>query len=1282
MTSSRNALALACLFVMVWSAWSQTEATVSGTVSDPSGAHVVGAIVTAANGATGVVSSTRTNEAGVYVFPSLPPGKYRFTAEQSGFRQAVIRDIDLEVGSQLTINMALELGQTSESVEVQATASLLNTSTATVGDVVNGKKLLDLPLAGRSAYDLLNTQPGVISAYGTSTATRNYILNGNRGGSVNFTMDGINAQNNLLSGAFYLYSNVVSVDRAEEFRVVTSPADAEYGRGSGQVQMITRSGSNAFHGSAFFEHRNTDFNANTWINNSLGNDPVTGAQISPRDILIQNNYGVRLGGPVKRNKTFFNGIYEPYKQRQTLVFTGTVFTPSARNGSFRFFPGVLNGNAQAAVPTVDLQGNPVQPAGATGALQSVSLYGRDPNRLVADPTGAVAHALSYLPLPNNYRVGDGLNTAGYTWNRPVPVNFELYEGRIDHFFNDKHRIAIVLNQQSFHSFNVATPPPFPAVPGNVNPTETTQYSIALTSVLRPNLLNDLRVGVFRPRTLVLTPFDKNQPGSSGLLSTNNGVPFVLCFAGSTTTCGQGTNITNPVTGNQSNYIAPVYQYGDSVTWVKGRHSFKSGAEVRLISDSGYDANFVTPRVYLGQNALLPVTNISTGSNPIPGIGSNATAAQNVLLTLAGTVQFANQTNNSPGGKNPAFLPGETRFREWHQNEFSWYLKDDFKVTPSLTLNLGVRYELYLAPREGQGKMITPAGGGAGAFGISGTNFTNGEFQPGVLNGSTTRVINIGAGTANPDVPLYQTDRNNFAPAVGLSWSLPWFGKDKTVIRAGYGIGYERLPIYLTHNNAGLEPGLSESTTTFAFTNLSNVTLPIPASGLPLAEVPLTGAGSHTQTLFAFDNNLRTPYSQNYNFSVQRALSSTTSLRLSYVGSKGSKLARSIDVNEVNIFENGLLDGFKIVQAGGDSPLIDKIFAPLAGATGGSNFVRTNSATQAFFATNNPGGFANYISTTTALGNIAGNLLKTAGLPLNFVVANPQYLSSYLVGNFSNSSYNSLQIELNYRPNSGLTLQGSYVWSKALGDDEGDSSTLQASYRTLRNRSLDKRLLSFNRGQVGKVNAIYELPIGHGKLIGRTATGFVDRMIGGWQIGGIFYYFGGAPWTITGQNTVNNYTLSNDLEQFTPMLVGKLPSSGLSKLPDGAALVTGFTQVTDPSVANLTGSLRALSTLKAIAVGGSPVLVNAPPGQFGTLPLAVMTGPDQVQVDANIIKHVRLNERFTLQFGATARNLTNTPAFANPTVGNSSINSVNFGRITTMAIGTVPRIIVLQGRISF
>jgi hypothetical protein len=1089
-------------------------------------------------------------------------------------------------------------------------------------------------------------------------------------------MDGINAQNNLLSGSFYLYSNVVSTDRAEEFRVVTSPADAEYGRGAGQVQMVTRGGSNDFHGAGFSEVRNGAFNANNFINNALGKDS-SGHERAKRDQLKQNNYGVRLGGPIKKNKTFFNGLWEPYKQRNNAAFTATVLTPTARQGIFRFYPGVQNGNATAATPTVDLSGNPVQPAGATSSLQSVSLFGRDPSRLVADPTGNVAKLFALMPAPNNFQVGDGLNTAGYTWNRPVPVNFELYEGRIDHIFSEKHRGTITLNHQAYHSFNVAANPPWPTIPGQADPTETTQYSAALSSIIRPNLLNDARMGVFRPRTIVQTPWEVGQAPLTGtddqrksLLPTIGGLGFVPQFG----------SITNPIAGQPSNYIAPVYQWGDSITWIKGRHSFKGGFEIRFISDSGYDANNTTPRITFGSNTTAPATGITTG-NAIAGIGANGTLATTMLYDLTGTVSNAStggvfQTNYSPGGANPKFLTGETRYREWHQNEWSWYFKDDFKVTPSLTLNLGVRWEMYQHPTEGQGKMVVPVGGGAAVFGVSGTTFANAEFKPGAANGTPTVVQIVGAGTPN-DVPIYNTDKNNFAPAIGFAWGVPgtgiwkWLsgGPQRMTIRAGYGIGYQRLPIYLTHNNAGLEPGLSEDDRSFPV-NLSGAVLPVPPAGVPLAVVPQTGGLSHQQTLFAFDQGLRTPYVQNYNFTISRALAGGVVLNLAYVGSKGTKLARSINTNEVNIFENGILQGFQTVQAGGDSPLLDKLLAPL-GATGVASGKTIGSTVQSFFANNNPGGLANLLSATSG-----GAILAAAGVPNNFIVANPQYLATYLVGNYGNSTYNSLQIEANKRFAKGFTAQGSYVWSHNLGDSEGDSSTLQDSFRTLRNESIDKRPLSFDYQSVLKLNGLYELPFGKGKLIGKNANGFLDRIIGGWQFGAVALLYSGAPLEITGQNTFNAGASSYG---YGAQLVGTLPDASVTKTGKNVVLFNGITQILDPA-ANVNPAVQAFSTLRAIAdSSGKPILVNAAPGTLGNVPYGFVRGPGAKSVNINLIKRIKINERVTAQIGATAQNATNTPIFAPPTATNLSINSTTFGTITS---ATGARLIVLQGRITF
>ncbi len=812
----------------------------------------------------------------------------------------------------------------------------------------------------------------------------------------------------------------------------------------------------------------------------------------------------------------------------------------------------------------------------------------------------------------------------------------------------------------------------------VNHTETTHYSATLTSVLRTNLINEAKYAAFRQRTLVLTPIDETPVGpfnNKGLLNVSGKVPYVLNF---------GT-ITSPVGGQPSNYIAPVYQFGDAMTWIKGRHSFKGGVEVRLISDSGFDADNVTPRVQLGANGLQPVSGIST----IAGIGANLGLAQNLLYDLTGTVTSAQMVNNSPGGANPQFLPGETRFREWHQNEYSGYFKDDFKLTPSLTLNLGIRYELYAHPYEGQGKMLAPVGGGGAVFGISGNTFANGEFHPGSLNGAITKIQNIGPGTPNPGVNIYETDRNNFAPAVGFAWSMPgegrlhWLtgGKDKTVVRAGYGIGYERLPIYLTHLHSGFEPGFSEIDTSFTATNISTVTLPVPPVGVPLSTIPLVGAGSHSQALYAFAQDVRTPYTQNYNLSVQRSLPHGFALNMAFVGSKGTKLLRSVNTNEANIYENGLLAGFKAVQGGGNSPLLDQIFGsyPAVVAAGGtSNYLRTSGATNAFFANNNPGGLAAFINNTQTLSGVVGGLVGRAGLPANFVVANPQFSTTYLASNFGNSTYNSLQVTLNKRFSSGFTVQSSYVWSKALGEEEGDSSTYQASYRTLRNMAQDKHLLSFNRASVLKANSIYELPFGKGKTFGKNANGLVDRIIGGWQIGVIYNLYSGSPITLLGQNTINDYALGGSTV-FTPAQVGALPQTAVTRLGGSVTYFPGTATIPDPTIPKVAGGIA--TSLRAVTdASGNPLLINPVPGQLGNVSLTTLTGPGSNSVNLNIIKRIRINERFTAQIGASADNLTNTVQFANPTLANLSINSTTFGKITATASG--PRVIVLQGRINF
>lgn len=1255
-----------------------TEGTVSGAVTDPSGAYVVGAAITALNVGTGVSTATITNSSGVYVFASLPPGKYQITTEHSGFRRSIIQDIELAVGSKITVNVEFELGQTSETVQVKAAATEVNVSSATIGSVMESRRILDLPLVGRSAYDLMATQPGVVI-----NGTNGVNINGSQTGAINYTTDGINTQDNLLNGAFNTnVSNTVSVDRVEEFRVVTSPADAEYGRGSGQVQMITRAGSNQYHGSAWEELRNTALNANDWFNNAAGLNPITHLQQAPRNVLIRNQFGLRFGGPVKHNKTFFNGIWEGDHQNQRVAVNQTVYTPTARQGLFRFFPGAVNANAAAIVPTVDTSGNPVAPPTATGPLQTVSVFGRDPNRLAADPTGIITKYLGIPPLPNNYLVGDGLNTAGFLWGRPVVNTFQLYEGRVDHIFSERHRLSLTMNHQAYYSLNVSNAQPFPSSPVGLAPTETSQFSIALTSTLRPTLLNEARIGVFRPRVLIWNEYDPDAgpTGVAGreLLPKAAGVPYYPGVTG---------NITNPLAApgatGSSNRITQNWQLGDDLSWIHGRHAFKGGVVARYIANDGYDLGGVLPISTAGAGAVAV-----QGINTITGIGSNSGGAQNLLIDLTGSISSVTQTYNSPGGKNPAFVAGESRYSDLLTREYSGYFKDDFKVTPSLTLNLGVRYEWYGVPYDGVGRAVAPVGGSAAVFGVSGTDL-GALFQPGVLNGSLSRMQLVGPATDHPDLKLYNNDNNNFAPFVGFAWSLPkgiphWItgGKDRTVIRAGYGISYQRTSIYVAHMNSAFEPnGLSTSPIeqSTGLLNVGNITLPIATTATPLSVVPIDGTRS--QAIYAFNNGLRTPYIQNFTFSIQRALSDNTALRVSYIGSTSNKLDRAYDVNEINILNNGFLQAYQAVQTGGTSPLMDSL---LAGLGANSTTVRTVSTFQSFFSNNNPAGLAALLEGSALTAPTGGKLIAQAGLPVNFFVANPQFTTgpsalgggAFIVDNTGHSTYNSLQVELNRRYSNGLTMQASYVLSKVLGSDSaGDSSTFFSDYRTLRNGQLDKQRVAFNHTHVFRVNAIYELPFGPGKFLGRGSHGVLARVIGGWQTGGIFSYFTGAPITFTGANGLNTSLATSPATQ-----VGAMPAGSIQKVGNGVLYFPGITQIVDPSVGNITtlGNLRALSTLKAIASSdGTPILVNALPGQLGSLAIGTVDAPPTWRLDMNLLKRIKINERFTLQLGATGQNITNSPQFGSP---NTAIGNANFGRITGTA--STYRVIVLQGRLNF
>jgi hypothetical protein len=1243
------------------------NASLGGTVTDASGAVVPGATVTATGVDTGVVNKVITNATGVYQFVGLQAGNYRVTAEMTGFQKVTFDPVVLNAAANVRLNFKLPVAGTTTTVEVTAAAeSPLLATSAVVSGLLTGKQILDLPLIDRDAANLALTQAGLAGGLGTGVN----VAGGNTQ-SLMTSLNGINISNTRINRAGGLDSFQFSqtVDMVEEVKVVTSPADVELGRALGQVQMIVRSGTNEFHGSLVDGIRNTALNANTFWDNFSG---------LPRQDLKRNQFAGRIGGPIIKNKTFFFFLYDGSRQRTSSLSNQTVLTASARQGIFRFFPGVQNGNTQSAIPTVDAQGNPVKPATAKGDLQTESLFGRDPNRMGPDSSGIVSKYLKAAPLPNNYLIGDGLNTAGYQWQTPAFSDRDQLTFKVDHNIGNNSHLNVVVTHESQNYLSTAPIYPTSSDWKGVNDVITWYTSIGLTTTFRPTLLNELRLGFQHP--------DMNQVG--GTRAYPDAYPVINGYR---YTPGFST-FASPIPGNiDSELINPVYTVSDSISWIRGTHSFKWGFSFDAMSSNSWNINNgYVPSVTFGAGSVA-VQNIST----ISGIGQNLSLAQNLLTDLSGTVSAVSQGFGVMDGKNPVFISYPGR-RHWKQRDLSFFFKDDFKLAPNFTLNYGIRWDWVGVPFEKYGRTPYPATGFGGLFGISGTDFSA-LWTPGASKSSLMQIQTVGPNSSNPDKQIYQDYYKAFGPALGFSWSLPYFGKDKTVLRMGYGWTRPRAQSFLGIDGSVTTFGNTSSYNPTTVTYANNVNLPLlPSSMDPLAVQELT---DRTQRFSAYDPYFMPPIVQNWNVSLEREISKTMTVSIRYLGNLTTHLVSGTALNAANIFENGILDAFETTQAGGDAALFNTIFKGLNiggkvvdGTTWtGSAALRNYSTTKAYLNANNVGGFATWLNTTNIYNQTRGALLSRVGLPDNFVVVNPQYASVSTVNATARSSYNAMIIEFQKRFSSGWNFQTNFTWSKTLlQGGGGDGSN---TYRNPRNFSIDKALASYDQNWAWKANGTYSLPFGAGRRYLNTKTGFMsflDKVVGGWQLSGILNAAAGRPLSITG--TSGGFT---DGGTATASQVGALPSGvgKVTRVENGVVYFPNLTQLTDPQVANLTTlqGLQSSSTMKAIAYNGTVIFQNAATGTIGSLARYTgLRGPGTFSLDMNMGKTFRFRERYSMEFRVDAISVTNTTNFDNPT---TSISSTSFGRITAFrsngsnqftmpAIFNGNRVIVINLRFSF
>ncbi len=602
---SRICLAIPFLFGLLLSAAvsAQTSTSqISGLVLDASGSAVPQATVTLTNEATGVTQKSITSESGIYSFPSIPAGVYTIRAEAKGFKTAVRTGNTIQVSTPVDVDISLEIGATTESVQVSAASELLQTSTATLGNVIEQRSISTLPLNGRNPLNLLMYEPGVVQRSGNTVN-----VNGARSTAVNVTIDGIEANESTYSNPT---NNIfrLNPDNVQEFKVTTSNPTADEGRNSGaNVSIATRSGTNQFHGTAFEFFRNTALNAQEFY---------ASAQGQPKPILQLNQYGFEIGGPIRKNKTFIFGSWQGQKVNfadpvdKAFGESVDLYSPTALGGAFRYFvvdnanPFVVNG--QRITQNSGLLVDPKTGQYAAGVrncagasdvncIATYNVFANDPLRVGLD--SAVKSVLGGYPAPNSYNAGDGLNTGIYQWNTPVQIRGPQYMVRVDHTINEKHNLfgrwlgaeQNTLNGDPLNGRPVVLPgyPPRGEV---FRP--ATNIAVGLRSVLSPRLVNELTLGYSRWQFL-FTQGEANPsfPNSPRFTFNNSDVDYTA----------------NPRTFRAVN----TPQIIETLSYFTGRHVMRFGANLRF-----YQHN--DQRGDVGGTSLTPAISLSRTTRPPAG----------------------------------------------------------------------------------------------------------------------------------------------------------------------------------------------------------------------------------------------------------------------------------------------------------------------------------------------------------------------------------------------------------------------------------------------------------------------------------------------------------------------------------------------------------------------------------------------------------------------------------------------------------------------------------------
>lgn len=1138
-------LCLVAFLTLAVTAMGQTATTsLLGQVVDPHGAVVVGAKLSLTNLSTGAARTSTSNQSGDYVFPSLPPGAYRLRVEAPGFRTSVQDNLQLVVNLPLRMNVTMAVGATQEVVEVTGAAERLNTVDASVGNPFVENQIRQLPLEARNVVGLLSLQAGAVflpvPPASVDNDPRSGSISGSHSDQTNVTMDGVDVND---SQTGYAYTSVLraTLDSVQEFRVTTTNYGADQGRSSGaQVSLVTKSGSNTPHGSAYWYHRNTAFSTNEFFNKL--SQLQTGAENRPPK-LQKHIFGASFGFSPIKDRLFFFGNFENLRLSAQSSENRRLPSETMRDGILVY---------PCADPTLCPGGN-VAGFTANHAIPA-GWYGLSPQQLAQlDPLGigpSVGLSQYFQQFPNPNDTGrDGTivngnligNIVGYRFPAPVKSDWYTYITRLD--FNldraSRHQLTWRANLQD--DLDNRSPqycwggancmPPGESLLGN-NKGMMAGYTAAITD----HLVNSFRYGYTRVGV-----------GTAGTLTGNYvDIRFV--------------DDLNPQNATQSRII-PTHNFIDDITWNHGRHTFQFGANLRFTRvDTVSNYNSFKWALSNGSwvsgngKTYIPGRWSCTDAicDQVPAVSEDAYASYadswiDILGVLSET--GANYNYDRQGNTIPFGTPIK---RRWGNNGFEFYAQDNFRLKRNLNIVFGMRWSYSSPPWETNGLQTTTTTPLGDWFALRGQYMMQGK----PANAIPQQQYVLG-GKANGRTGFYEPDYNNFGPRFAFTYSPQWDegwlkkltgGANKTVFRGGYGMVFDQVGLgiatqYDLFGMYGLTTflespwhGHSEDDPTVRFTDLTtvpNTVPPAPTGGFPYT--PPTAAGAISQSI---DSSIRTPYSQMFNFFIGRELPWKMSLDLGYVGRRASKvLVRRDLAMPLNLVDPASKTDYftaatqlvQALEANGQDwtklppiPYFENLFPTVAASYNDAygadyGYVTNNTQAVGFDYSGLEGDW------TTALYYLDEYCDPDCSKFGPFAYFDPQFDALGAISSVGRSNYNALQASLRKQYSNGMQFDVNYTYSKSLDHssavERGSNWTTFGDYyySNFLINSWDPRqtfgISDFDVRQQLNFNYLIDLPFGRGRRLASGASGFVNALIGGWQTTGILRVTSGFPFDI-------------------------------------------------------------------------------------------------------------------------------------------------------------------------